>query len=216
MKYKLCPACQTKNAPSSLFCENCDLDLSTVRLSDESAEVPGPEERAARSEEGSNEPVLVRICDCGAVNPAQARKCQECGEDLSDVAPTPASGMVEGQEPDERWADAPEVRYCLSSIPDGTLFQVPCGTVLLGREHTLRELLGSKRYVSRIHAKLTAENGELFIENLSTTNFTYVNNIRIPQGRVKLKLNDEIGLGGIALNGSRQTEAAYFLVGLAL
>ena len=41
--------------------------------------------------------------------------------------------------------------------------------------------------------------------------FTYVNNKKI-QERTKLQDGDEVGLGGMSINGSRQEEAAYFLV----
>ena len=77
----------------------------------------------------------------------------------------------------------------------------------------MRECLLDKQYVSRIHAKITVENGAAFIENLSNTNYTYVNNIRIPSGRTQLNVGDEVALGGIVVNGARQKEAAYFIVG---
>ena len=76
----------------------------------------------------------------------------------------------------------------------------------------MREILADKPYVSRIHAKLTVADGRLYIENLSHTNYTYVNNERIPAGRMELKPSDEIGLGGLAIDGRRQEQAAYFLV----
>ena len=66
--------------------------------------------------------------------------------------------------------------------------------------------------MSRIHAKLTVAGDKLYIENLSHTNYTYVNNERIPAGRTELKPSDEIGLGGLAIDGRRQEQAAYFLV----
>ncbi|MGN1108725.1 MAG: FHA domain-containing protein [Oscillospiraceae bacterium] len=47
--------------------------------------------------------------------------------------------------------------------------------------------------------------------NLSTTNFTYVNNVRI-SSRQELHDGDEIGLGGNSAEGTRQEGAAYFTV----
>ena len=32
--------------------------------------------------------VLMKVCDCGEQNPPQARKCQACGEDISDIIAT--------------------------------------------------------------------------------------------------------------------------------
>ena len=75
----------------------------------------------------------------------------------------------------------------------------------------MSEYLSVKSYVSRSHARLSIINGELFIENMSNTNFTYVNNQKIT-GKTQLKDGDEIGLGGTSVNGKSQSMAAYFLV----
>ena len=56
------------------------MDSNTEQL-DQKPEEGSDEKKAA-------EPVLVRICDCGAQNPPQARKCKVCGEDISDIMPT--------------------------------------------------------------------------------------------------------------------------------
>lgn len=217
-KYKICPSCHKKNAPSSLSCINCDMDLSTVKITDDELEA----QLAAQAESdieanAQTQTVMVKICDCGAINPSQARKCQECGEDLSDVVATPrAVSQSAPRTASDPQAQIIECHYILSSITDGYLFRVPCSGTLIGREQGMSEWLAAKQYVSRVHAKLTVENGDLYIENLSATNFTYVNNIRIPQGKVKLNVNDEVGLGGIAVNGVRQPEAAYFIVGVSV
>ena len=58
---------------------------------------------------------------------------------------------------------------------------------------------------------VTTMNDEWFIENLSNTNFTYVNNKKIME-KTKLTDGDEIGLGGTNLNHKRQEQAAYFQV----
>ena len=107
-----------------------------------------------------------------------------------------------------------QYHYVLQQVDTGALFQVPQGVTIIGRENTMRELLSNKPFVSRIHAKLILEDEKLYIENLSTTNYTFVNNTKIPQGRVELKKGDEIGLGGNSVQGDRQKEAAYFMVGL--
>ena len=83
--------------------------------------------------------------------------------------------------------------------------------ITIGRENTMSEYLSTKSYVSRSHAVVTIVNNELYIENLSNTNFTYVNNKKITE-KTKLNDGDEIGLGGTNLNGKCQEQAAYFLV----
>jgi hypothetical protein len=60
---------------------------------------------------------------------------------------------------------------------------------------------------------LNATAATLTIKNCNNTNYTFVNNNLISGDvPVELKDGDEIGLGGNEQNGSRQAEAAYFLV----
>jgi pSer/pThr/pTyr-binding forkhead associated (FHA) protein len=50
----------------------------------------------------------------------------------------------------------------------------------------------------------------VFIENLSRTNKTFINNEEIPDGiPTALQNGDEIGLGGKIIDGNRQDKAAY-------
>ena len=156
----------------------------------------------SNSHHAAPQPVLpsaaayIRICDCGAINTAIARTCTACGEDISDIAPV-------------RSTKDTDCRYVITSLDGACQFEIPAGTTTIGREHELQGYLRGKPYVSRRHARLTSQEGAVFIENLSTTNYTFVNNRRIT-AKTELKLHDEIGLGGSVVNGSRQTEAAYF------
>ena len=202
-KYKICPACGTKNDPRNMECITCSYDLMSTPIMDsdnvktQSSQAGTPKINTPRQEVIVE---LVRICSCGEMNPSQLRKCQRCHEDISDVMPIP--------KPDENI-----VRYQLEQIDTNYIYHVPCGTVIIGRENNMKECLAEKSYVSRIHEKLIANNGKLYIENLSKTNFTYVNNAKISEGQTELKIGDEIGLGGMLINGKRQEQAAFFIVG---
>ncbi|MBQ6108536.1 MAG: hypothetical protein IJK97_10040, partial [Thermoguttaceae bacterium] len=83
-KFKICPTCGKENPTNSLSCIECDMDLSSVKITDTEALVleTAAEHGEADRDDGGAE--MVRICECGEVNPAQARKCQACGEDISD------------------------------------------------------------------------------------------------------------------------------------
>lgn len=213
MRLKICPACGEKNVPSSVECSSCGYDLMGVPAVDpeeqekqekrmEEKTQTAPEQDTGTAAAASESSTLVRICpECGTVNPPQARKCQQCHEDISDILPSPQEKTMERH-------------YSLEQIGTQYIYPIPCGTIIIGREHEMREALANKPYVSRIHAKLTTAEGKLYIENLSSTNYTYVNNERIPEGRIELHPGDEIGLGGISVNGSRQEQAAYFIVGI--
>lgn len=196
-KYKICPSCHKKNEPILLECIYCEADLTRVKISDEETEKML---QANETEAATPKTKLVRVCECGTINPSNARKCSSCNEDISDITPT-----SEVQEKIER------TEFVLSSLDGQYAYKMTTNEVIIGRENVMSDYLAAKSYVSRAHAKLIVENGSLFIENLNNTNFTYVNNNKIAE-RVKLEADDEIGLGGTNNNGKSQSEAAYFLV----
>lgn len=195
-KYKICPSCHEKNEPTLLECIYCEADLTRVKITDEESE--RMQENNSIAEQQTAE--LVRLCECGAKNPPNARKCGSCGEDISDITPTPDT------------AEKPaETTFVLSSTDGQYAYKLTSDEIIIGRENVMSEYLSVKSYVSRSHAKLSIMNGELFIENMSNTNFTYVNNQKITE-KTRLNDGDEIGLGGTNINGKSQSMAAYFLV----
>lgn len=198
-KYKICPSCKTKNPPALFECMNCEADLTGVKITDEETERMNAANAEAQAEATPKK--MVRVCECGTKNAPNARKCSSCNEDISDITPTPD---VEEETPDV-------ISFVLSSLDGQFAYKVTTDDVTIGRESTMSEYLSVKSYVSRSHAKLTKANNELYIENLSNTNFTYVNNQKITD-KTKLQDGDEIGLGGINVNGKCQEQAAYFLV----
>lgn len=216
-QWKICPACGEKNSPGSMECVACGYDLmSTPVVSAEAAEAAeaaktaetaetakpaAPAGEEAVPEPGSSE--FVKICPCGAVNPPQARKCMRCHEDISDILPT----RRQQPEPAQK-----EPHFQLKDAVTGVPYPLQPGVTVIGREAQFRDQLQNRPYVSRIHAKLTLEAGKCFIENLSHTNYTFVNNKKIPEGRFELQPGDLIGLGGIQVEGNFQEQAAYFVL----
>ena len=195
-KFKICPVCGMHNKPNMIECLGCETDLTSVKATDEETEKAKndvQESEVPKPQEG-----YVRICDCGCINAPIAKKCIECGEDISDIAPTLN-------------IQRNECTFVMASVDGNYVFEIKDGEALIGREHEMKEYLMSKPYVSRQHAKLIKEADKVFIENLSGTNYTFVNNQRIAE-RTELKLDDEIGLGGNEVNGKRQDEAAYLVL----
>ena len=193
-KFKLCPICNEKNSPSNLECEGCGSDLTSVKVTVEGqglgASCPSQEQLE-----------LVRKCDnCGNNNPSSARKCEKCGEDISTIFPIPSVPIID------------TISYELKTIDEDFCVTFNNAEVILGRDYELKSYLKSKSYVSRKHAKLTINDGNVIIENLSKTNCTFVNNIKLQEGEHRyLTDNSEIGLGGKVINDQRQNNAAYFL-----
>jgi pSer/pThr/pTyr-binding forkhead associated (FHA) protein len=194
-KYKVCPACGERNSTTIFEC-TCGNDLSTVRVVDEDSE------RLIKAQLEHTETTKgnVRKCECGKINPPGARKCAACGEDISDIQPIALAADQIAQ-------------YILSSLDGSYTFPITDPICTIGREQQMKEYLETKSYVSRSQAKLTIANGDLYITNLSRTNFTYVNNEKLTGDQPRKLLDgDEIGLGGLCVNGTRQEQAAYFLV----
>lgn len=195
-KFKICPVCGMHNKPNMIECIGCETDLTSVKATDEATE-----QAKITAQENTSENVeekYVRICDCGCINSATAKKCVECGEDISDIAPILQS-------------ENNTCKYVMTSLDGEYAYEIKDGTAILGRENEMKEYLADKTYVSRQHAKITKEDDKVYIENLSNTNFTFVNNQKIT-GKTELHINDEIGLGGNETNGSRQSEAAYLIL----
>ena len=196
-KYKPCPSCGEHNAPNKIECRRCEADLTGVKVVDSAAESLA----AAPQPNPTSAPELVRICDCGEHNPPQARKCSACGEDISDIIPCSAAASEEKP-----------FSYELRAVGEDFSVVLDTPAVVLGREAELKDYLKSKTYVSRTHARLTIAAGTVFIENISLTNRTFVNNELIDDASPTLLSNgDEIGLGGKVINGERQEQAAYFV-----
>ena len=209
-KFKICPGCGRENPPSLLECRWCEADLTGVRVTDaaeaqkaaqptEAPDTPDVPDVPETPPAGGEQPALVRVCsECGAANPPQARKCGQCGEDISDVLPAPAPCAFP-------WA--------LESADGTFLAPLDRPACVIGREAALADYLGGKLYVSRQHARLTTRDGRVYIENLSQTNRTFLNNEEIPQGEpAEVRAGDEIGLGGKVIDGARQEMAAYLIL----
>lgn len=201
-KFKVCPACGEHNPPALLECKKCETDLTGVKVVDDAilAAQNDPTQNSAATSDISR---LVKVCDCGAENPPQARKCSACGEDISDVRATESktAGVI------------PTTTAVLRTVDGSFSFTIKEPITVVGRESEMSDYLKVKTYVSRKHAKLTIANGEIYIENLSSTNHTFVNNTLIPSDvPTLLKSGDEVGLGGKLINGERQSQAAYFVI----
>ena len=199
-KYKICPVCGEHNIPSLLECKKCEADLTGIKVVDDSInQDPLPNCSSQECINVSAGPSqMVRICECGAHNQPQARKCKECGEDISDIIPSEVCI-------DNRFS------YKLVSLSEDYTASFEKPVVVIGREAEMSDYLGNKMYVSRQHAKLTIVADKVFIENLSKTNKTYINNKQIDDCTpVSINDGDEIGLGGMEINGNRQKDAAYF------
>jgi hypothetical protein len=131
---------------------------------------------------------------CGAeIEPGDAF-CSACGYALEApaAAPAPATG--------------PRLVVSASSaeipLPAGDEF-------LVGREDPVSGIYpevdltphgGEEGGVSRRHARIVVENGEYYVEDLDSTNFTFVNKQKLaPKTRQRIADGDEIRFGRVAV-----------------
>ena len=142
---------------------------------------------------------LMKLCPaCGEQNPATEVICRVCMANLSSVAPAPpfsAPAREPGAETnsDETMISRPDA-LTLSLPSGGGTVSVRSGQVL-GRQGDAGDAFEKFRTVSRRHARVTFVNGAWNIEDLGSTNGTWVNGRRIePKERCPLSAGDAVAL----------------------
>lgn len=170
-----CPRCDATNAPGALICVDCGSNLSRPRFDPE----PTRAEPAAGSAPPRPVPAEVagRDCpDCGTVNAADAVACQHC---LRLLAAGTELALV---------------------FDAGGEVSVPPGAVLvLGRDPVQSPVADrfAMDNVSRKHATVgSAADGTAWVRDEHSTNGTFVNDHRIPNGaRTSIADGDKVRLG---------------------
>ena len=156
-------------------------------------------------------PVAAPACPaCGVEIEAGDRFCSNCGALLeAAAAPAPvesaAPAPVEAPPPP---APAPSPRLLVTA--SGAEIPLPTTSeILVGREDPVSGIYpevdltphgGDEGGVSRRHARITLEGGNYYIEDLNSTNFTFVNQQKLaPNMRQAIKDGDEIRCGRVVL-----------------
>lgn len=182
------------NPDGSAFCDECGEPLAAA---------PSMVSAGAPSSAGAGS---VTCPTCGTVNRAGEAFCTNCGVSLTAApagAPAPAAMP---QAPSAATAANPR----LTIDPGAASFDLAGKSeVLIGREDPVSNVYpdvdltphgGEEGGVSRMHAKLLINNGQYFIEDQNSTNYTYVNKQRLqPKVPTPIKDGDEIKLGRVAM-----------------
>lgn len=161
------------------------------------------------------------ICSaCGHPNMPGETFCQACGVQLAPVASIPppppvpfsASSPVPAKQidqvpPDQIIGISGKLVVVLGQVE----VQLPGGKteILIGRADPVRDIFpdvdlgqlgGDRQGVSRLHARMLMDGEQLFLEDLNSTNFTFLNNERLQPGvRYPLQSGDKIRLGLMSL-----------------
>jgi len=174
-----CPNCQHWNEAGSRFCEECGFELPTTNGG--SYQVPVRDASAPASSAAVVQPVSVSMPQVEAVPDIPAQTLTP----IEDPAPAPYTGP----------------HLMLQST--GSIFKLGAAAVLGREDPSLQiDLEGypDGKFVSHRHAQIVKMDDKYYIEDLGSSNHTWVNDIKLAQGQAEpLKDGDLIKLGKIEL-----------------
>ena len=209
-----CPNCGLVASMNEKFCNNCGAQLNkttgSLHFPPSQASKPSPPQ------------VVKSTCNnCGSVLIPGEKFCNNCGLQVSSEATvvTPFAGQtLEPATSSEVSHEKPVVASPVNQITGKLMVQatrakitLPPGKkeLLIGRSDPVRNIFpdidltihgGDSSGVSRKHARLSLQNSQIYIEDLNSTNFTFVNRQKLQPGQKHLLGNgDEIRLGLLAL-----------------
>jgi hypothetical protein len=215
-----CPVCQFDNEDGALFCEQCKSDLASgapvaaappaTPAADAPIEVPPP--MAAVVEEvplGEPMPVAEIAADIHSMQtlppdmPAAAFACEAPPAESSSAPAEPAKAETAPLP-----ADAKPKLIVLRGQRVNVEYPLYEGDNFLGRadddkavDIDLEDQESPERtWASRQHAVIRLQNGKLELEDLNSTNGTYLNRNRVHPGQKKpLGPNDVIQIGTVQM-----------------
>lgn len=222
-----CPACKAEVLPGEAFCANCGASLAKPPIPPEpvpeaepAADVEPAAEEAPALEAAPEAPVVAEpVEEAAPAAPAPAPVCPACGTEIEAgdafcsacgfalreaPAPTPVAEAPAPPPP----APAPAGPR-LVVVVSGAEIPLPAGEeILIGREDPVSGVYpdvdmtpheGEEGGISRRHARLIMEGGNYFVEDLDSTNFTFVNKQKVaPKTRQAVNDGDEIRFGRVA------------------
>ncbi|MBN1136891.1 MAG: zinc ribbon domain-containing protein [Anaerolineae bacterium] len=208
-----CPACHAPVLAGEVFCPNCGASLAQPPLPPEPVpeapvEAPPsplvPELVAPPAPEAAPPPVTkCPVCNVD-VEPGDTF-CSNCGASLK-AAPAPAVAPAEAAPSPSPAAVGPR----LVVVASGAEIPLPAkAEILLGREDPVSGIFpdvdmtphgGDEGGISRRHARMIVDGGLYFVEDLDSTNYTYVNKQKLVSKTPQVVSDgDEIRLGRVSL-----------------
>ena len=216
---KRCQSCQAENFDDAAFCDRCGAALGA---SAPAAAAPAPEKKKCPVCGAANDPRAAYCSSCGMVLDAPAGApplATPAPAPVAPVAPPPeqvappppelaVTGAITASAATEPVAEShPRVVLAAS----GVFFDLAGrNQVMIGRidpvtdvfpEIDLTEHGGDEGGVSRRHCKITRVGDEYFVEDLNSSNGTWLGATRLhPHVRTPLKPGEQLRLGKITLD----------------
>lgn len=214
-----CPNCGSPAQPGAAFCDNCGASLQPAPAPPPASPAPLQPPPATDIPPASPAPVGTGNCpSCGQVVQPGAAFCDNCGAKLETGGPPSGEGWTE-QPPVDSWPGQPPVTPTpaqpvlrMRLVVGGSGAQIPLAgkqEFLIGREDPISGVFpdadltphgGDVGGVSRQHARILVRGGQAFLEDLNSTNGTWVDKAKV-QPAQPAPLNDgaEIRLGRVVL-----------------
>jgi predicted amidophosphoribosyltransferase len=227
MAESVCPQCGAPTIPGEAFCDNCGASLSEPAVAMPAPVQAVEEEPAVPAAPAAGVPALIQCPSCGADNLPGSTFCSNCGIRITEaeMEPAPVAAAAE-----ETAVSEPEVAVAAEEEPaaereippstgvrrfivrdTGAEIVLPSadGEYIIGREDPISGVFpeidmnpyqGEHFGVSRRHAKLIIDAGLAFIEDLDSTNFTFVDRKKLPpRTPTALSSGDDVRLGKLVL-----------------
>lgn len=226
----VCSTCGHVNVPGEMFCQNCGVQLAPVASVPPPPPVPVAPKPVSVPVVGAvpmpPASATIQPCPvCGYANVPGDMFCQNCGSQfplMSEAGPAPAvfpAAKVEAapEPPALSWQQmvgeksmikAPG-KFIVRTTRAEVLFPAGKVEMTIGRSDPIRGIYpdidlstygGETGGVSRVHARLILSEGAILIEDLNSTNFTFVNRQKLSPGqRYPLTSGDEVRLGMLLL-----------------
>jgi len=225
-----CSSCGYVNIPGEMFCQNCGVQLAPVISTPPPPPMPVSQLPAREDQVESPATILPQgLCThCGFVNKPSEIYCQHCGlqlahTDIPEAALSDLESLSKEKQPiafpvpkTPIEAQLPVVERSLRGklivreTGEDIFLPLDKGEVLLGRADPVRNVYpdldltpysGEKMGVSRVHAKIFTGGLKLYIEDLNSTNYTFLNRQKLTPGqRFEIVSGDEIRLGLLVLD----------------
>lgn len=166
-----CPNCKTPNAPDALFCEACGYDFTTGTMPRPIEPPPSSLDLDAPSSPPS--PVETKVESKG---PSPADTSPGFG---ANPSPAPDGNWVAEVWIDPDWYTDQKSEDPLPSPGLPGVVPLKHSSILIGRASRSRNInpdidLSSDNGISRRHAQLTTDGSRWFVEDLGSSNGTYV------------------------------------------
>ncbi len=213
-----CPFCGFENEDGALFCEQCKSDLGgaiePIAMAAGMEAVPAmamPVDEAPIPMAGAVEaapileaaPMVAEAVPAAAPAPAPAAPAAPAAAS----APAPAAPAAPGAAPPPLAADAQPRLVVMRGQKLNVEFPIYEGHNFIGRadekpvDIDLEDQEPPDRiWSSRQHALITFENGALVLEDLNSSNGTFVNRTRVYPGQKRpLAVNDVVQIGTVQL-----------------